>query len=348
MNQLLLKPATVYLGWTLVHFVWQGAAIALLARWGLMAMRRASGGWAGALLLLCFGMWTLAAHGQREPARVPQASAKIEKAPGVAPDPARQPAAVVSNADPVPASAPPQKRIELHAHWFEIVGPSPVQFDWLFGQSGIEPEPKAEVPKGDLPGATLPDKANIRVLSQKTIDQIVRLSAKQAEALLKYVEAETGSDVLAQPAVITVSGREAVVSVSELKNVVVGVDLSKQGASYHPEPMPMGPSLKVMPIWKGDTWEINLNGKLTEFLGYLDAGTVKSPEAAIEAQKPMPEFRVREVTAMGTAKPGESLFLRMPATEEAVKGKSESRSKRKQENRVTRRLYLLVNIAPDK
>jgi beta-lactamase regulating signal transducer with metallopeptidase domain len=311
---------------------------------GLPVERSRFSGWAvsGALVLLVvLGFVVERSHVRAAPPA--QASSWQDSIEGTLPSAANE-------TRQAPQATASEKQVKITSQWFEIKGKGPVQLDWLFGRSSaeIEPEPEPAVPKGDLPGANLPYAANIRVSWKKAADGVVRLSEAQARALIEFLTQETDVDVLKTPALITKSGREGRIEVTELKTVVVDVKMNKDqsgqaSANYKTELVPLGPSLKVIPVSKNQDWELLLSGSLTEFLGYRDAGVEKAAESQLQAKKPEPLFRVRDVSATGQVKSGESLLLRMPATEETVRSKK-GFFRRLEETKLTRRLYLLIKV----
>ena len=126
-----------------------------------------------------------------------------------------------------------------------------------------------------------------------------------------------------------------------------GADEGPLQVTYTPIPVPLGPSLKVQPVWKGEAWQMTLDGQLTEFLGYADVGTVKAAAngaAPIDAKVPRPEFRVRQITAPVMAQVGDSLFLRLPSAEETERTGRKGWFARPVQKQVLKRLYLLIEI----
>ena len=133
LQSLLTHPAVVRFGWTLIHFLWQGAAVAALLALTLLLLRRATAGArylaaCGALLLMTAApvltYWHLA-----PPTGSPQrASAGLPELPDIAPSgnvgvsaPAADPSAARVSPRPLPLLPPAAPR-PWHAramHWIE-------------------------------------------------------------------------------------------------------------------------------------------------------------------------------------------------------------------------------------
>jgi len=129
---------------------------------------------------------------------------------------------------------------------------------------------------------------------------------------------------------VTLSGRQAQVQLTDLRSIVTGLNTGLQGAgggatvggvgvgaagtaaigttvNYAVSLQEFGPILDVVPYVSADGYSIQMTiiPRLTEFLGYDDPGAfVPSVQGAagntlgvpVQAQLPLPKFRVRTVT----------------------------------------------------
>jgi general secretion pathway protein D len=156
------------------------------------------------------------------------------------------------------------------------------------------------------------------------------LTDPQFRLVIRALEQRTGADLLAAPRVTTLSGRQAQIQITELRNIVANQNFGStasggggtttttgggiasgnsgvaQQVNFTPIPVPLGPALDVIPYVSADgfTIQMTLIPSLTEFLGYDDPGpfipqaqsvagnTLGTP---LVAQLPLPRFRARSV-----------------------------------------------------
>jgi general secretion pathway protein D len=148
--------------------------------------------------------------------------------------------------------------------------------------------------------------------------------------VVNALEQRDGVEVLTAPKIITHSGRQAHIEVSDLQTVVTGVGQGGQsggggggaqtggvgggatgaggfaGFTYTTTPFPFGPVLDVIPYVSADdnTIEMTLIPSITEFIGYDNPGDfVPSLQVfsggavgiSSKATLPLPRIRVRQV-----------------------------------------------------
>ncbi len=162
------------------------------------------------------------------------------------------------------------------------------------------------------------------------------LTDPQFRAVIRAIDQRTGADVLSAPKVTTLSGRQAQISVLDLRTIVTDVDVENgQNAApatggtgstvvqtslpsfeYTLSLIPTGPVLDVIPYVSADGYSIQMTliPTLTEFLGYEDPGDFvavasTSQGPSISATLPLPRMRVRQVTTSCIVYDGQTIVL---------------------------------------
>jgi len=76
-------------------------------------------------------------------------------------------------------------------------------------------------------------------------------------------------------------------------------------------PVPIGPTLDVIPHVSADGYTIQLNllPTVTEFLGYDDPGQFRAVVGALAAPIPLPKFRIRQVVTSSIVWDGQTVVL---------------------------------------
>lgn len=76
-------------------------------------------------------------------------------------------------------------------------------------------------------------------------------------------------------------------------------------------PVPVGPTLDVIPHVSSDgyTIELNLLPTVTEFLGYDDPGQFRAVVGSLAAPVPLPRFRIRQVVTSSIVWDGQTVVL---------------------------------------
>jgi beta-lactamase regulating signal transducer with metallopeptidase domain/Flp pilus assembly secretin CpaC len=131
------------------------------------------------------------------------------------------------------------------------------------------------------------------------------LSGQQRNLLMAALEKHGGVDILTAPRVTTLSGRQAQISVSQVRNLVTGVELDHDAvtneprATYKTVDLPVGISLDVIPYASEDLSSIALTiiPRITEFLGYAPSRPLLVAGSSMEAVEPLPRVRVRQAVA---------------------------------------------------
>jgi general secretion pathway protein D len=170
------------------------------------------------------------------------------------------------------------------------------------------------------------------------------LTDPQFRVVIRALEQRSGSDLLAAPRVTTLSGQQAQIQTIELKNVVANQNFNgtssggtttgataatglnnigggvAQQVNYQPIPVPLGPTLDVIPYVSADGYTIALTliPSLTEFLGYDDPGPFLPQAQSVAgntlgtplvAQLPLPRFRARSVLTSCVVWDGQTVVL---------------------------------------
>ncbi|RME92353.1 MAG: hypothetical protein D6766_10220 [Verrucomicrobia bacterium] len=76
-------------------------------------------------------------------------------------------------------------------------------------------------------------------------------------------------------------------------------------------PIPLGPTLDVIPYVSADgyTVQMNLIPTMTEFLGYDDPGQFQVLVGSLAAPTPLPRFRIRQVTTSSIVWDGQTIVM---------------------------------------
>jgi beta-lactamase regulating signal transducer with metallopeptidase domain len=226
---------------------------------------------------------------------------------------------LVQGAIGVLSVAPSQ--ITIESKWIEVTdeGMNALAKEWPVlsshpvGPGALKPGPSLP----DWPGLQKTNK-NFRIETNVAQSATV-LTAPQTFRLLKSLEGLKGVDILASPKVTTLSGRQAQVSVQEMKTVVSGI-IATNGANgligYQTRSLPFGPVLDIVPDVRADGFTIGLTvlGTVSEFLGYDDPGGFVPQVAQLgseptKATLPLPRIRTLSLQASAIVWDGQSLLL---------------------------------------
>ena len=158
----------------------------------------------------------------------------------------------------------------------------------------------------------------------------------QFRVAINAIQQRTGSDLLAAPKVTTLSGRQAHVAAQDLQEIVTGTTLNATGSStggltggtgvvanqigYTTSFLAFGPVLDVIPTVSADGYSIQmvLIPTYTEFLQYdPPGGFIPQAQSAagstlgvpLEAQLPLPHFRIRQVVTSCNVWDGQTIVL---------------------------------------
>lgn len=259
-------------------------------------------------------------------------------------------------------------QVELSVTLVEIAdgGSDDVGLDWLFGQAATNNPPVVSALATNLPGSAGALQGNRLTVDRLAVEgQSAVLSGEQFAALRERLGTRNQVDFLSAPKVITLSGRQAQVSIAEVRTLVTGVvaengsTTNDAGIRYLTESVPVGPVVDLFPLAAGDAWQVRVVAAVTEFLGYdqpAKSDRVRATTAegkVLPGTTPLPRLRVRETQSTVTAKVGEVIALRGPLAETVVRYKDKvpvlgdvpllGRLFRKEGSQVQRkRLYVFV------
>jgi type II secretory pathway component GspD/PulD (secretin)/beta-lactamase regulating signal transducer with metallopeptidase domain len=189
-------------------------------------------------------------------------------------------------------SVPPQ--INIKCKFIEVPqdDPKTMDFDWylgnvvmtngaMVGQIGTATSfiglATAANPSGAYPGNPSPIPSTLTGI----------LTDPRYRVVVKALEQRSGAEIIAQPEVTTLSGRQAQMKTVNIQTVVTGVNYmaltlpgitttnDDQGPLYVTKPMEFGPTLDVIPCVLADGYTISLTviPTVTEFLGYEENPT---------------------------------------------------------------------------
>ncbi len=224
--------------------------------------------------------------------------------------------------------------IELEVQFAEITerGSDDLGLDWLFGQSPTNNPALQSGPATNLlTEAGSPSGPNLRVDLLRTEGQSATLTEAQFAALRKRLEGRSGVEFVAAPKLITQSGRQARIAVSDMRNIVSGVGTTQgsatnqAGINYQTEPIATGPSVDLVGTVEGGTTRLAIVAKVTEFLGYDQPKPGQEVKAAspggkpVKGVMPLPHLRVRSTQADVSAGAGETVVLRGPLVSDTVR-----------------------------
>jgi general secretion pathway protein D len=170
--------------------------------------------------------------------------------------------------------------------------------------------------------------------------------------LQRAIEQRDGIDLLNEGQVTTLSGRQAQISVNEVKTIVTGISQQQgqngggnntassggngtvqqaQTSSFQSpdtSPIPLGPVIDVLPTVSADgvTIQMTIIPTLTEFVGYdLATAAIFVPKTILpsgqseSAVLPLPIFRVRQVTTSCSVWDGQTVVLGGLISDEVTK-----------------------------
>jgi len=224
--------------------------------------------------------------------------------------------------------------------------------------SGVFPGPSGFLADGTevlSPGLLTPSSTDNSITSglrnqdgnQSAIPTVATISGiltdPQFRMVINALEQRDGVDLLSAPKVTTLSGRQAQVTVVDVRSIVTGVQtgqtaggggggaaaggLGQNGGgavgsqvNYNVQAIPFGPVLDVIPYVSADEYSIQMTiiPAYTEFLGYdapgdfvpqvqsVGGNTVQIP---VRAALPLPRLRARQVTTSAIVWDGQTIVL---------------------------------------
>ena len=244
--------------------------------------------------------------------------------------------ALVGLEPPVAATSMPGPQVQLSVFFVEIEerGADDLGLDWLFGQPHTNnPVPVTQFLTNAPGSATALQGDRLRVERLEVAGQWAVLNGEQFGALRQRLEGRSGVDFLSAPQVISLSDRQAQVSVGDVRTLVTGVVATDGSATndadirYVTDQVSVGPVVDLFPRAEGDAWRVRVVASLNEFLGYDAPGKTNRVQARTPGKPPMrrdvplPRLRKRETQAEALAQPGEIIALRGPLAENVVQTK---------------------------
>jgi type II secretory pathway component GspD/PulD (secretin) len=185
--------------------------------------------------------------------------------------------------------------------------------DWIFGDKAEAAEEMVRVEDG-----------GIRTDRVQTTNQWRALDDGQYKALLKRFEETAGIDLLSAPGITTLAGRQAEVSVVDVRKLAVGprnvpaTNGEPATVVYDTVDVPVGTTVDLIPRFESGRHHITVRGQYTEFMGYDAPPKTKGAAKSVPA---LPRLRVRNALAEAQCAPGETIVLRGPVGTQVVRWK---------------------------
>ncbi len=222
-----------------------------------------------------------------------------------------------------------------------------------YGGSPSIANPEGSFPGSFINGTSIDPSATDALITQGLRNQLNApaiatfsgiLTDPQFRVVLKALEQRDGADLLNQGEVTTLSGRQAQIQVVDLRYIVTGssVDSNTGGGSGGAAtgagttvntplsqaivptatPIPLGPTLDVIPYVSADgyTIQMTLIPTIVEFIGYDDPGPFLIQAQAVAGSGgggtvpltsvlPLPHFRIRQITSSVIVWDGQTIVL---------------------------------------
>ena len=187
--------------------------------------------------------------------------------------------------------------------------------DWIFGDKAEAGEESMRMEEG-----------GIRTDRVQTTNQWRALDEGQYKALLKRFEETSDIDLLSAPTVTTWAGRQAQVSMVDVRKLAVGprnvpaTNGEPAKVVYDTVDVPVGTTVDLVPRFESGRHHIWVRGQYTEFMGYDAPPKTKGAAKSVPA---LPRLRVRNALAEAQCEPGETLVLRGPVGTQVVRWKDQ-------------------------
>lgn len=165
------------------------------------------------------------------------------------------------------------------------------------------------------------------------------LSDAQFRTIMRVLPRYGGVDVLTTPSVTTLSGRAAEIQVTEVRNIVAavnpqavvrpgGADPGTNVSPYLTATVPMGPTLRVLPVLQpaGDYIDLDVTPAVAEFMGYDAPRTGGKVRVWVDGEEksvdqPLPRVRLRQARVQARVQDGQTLVLSGWTSESILKFK---------------------------
>jgi tetratricopeptide (TPR) repeat protein len=154
------------------------------------------------------------------------------------------------------------------------------------------------------------------------------LSSTQAGAILKSLKSQKGVEVLSEPQVTTLSGRQARIQVGQVQPILMGVTNGDKEPHYNMTNFFSGQEVDLIAYAGPDSGAIQLTATntLKEFLGYDDPGKERVEVLVggkpTRVKPPLPHFREHNLAINATVLDGQTLMLGRPQITETVNNKA--------------------------
>ena len=231
-------------------------------------------------------------------------------------------------------------------------------FDWMLGnttiggaagiQGGSAPQfagqrsfanPLAAFPDASVVNNTAPGllTSGLRNSAPAVATLTGILTQPQFRVVINALEQRGGTDLLSAPEVTTVSGRQAQISVTEIRTIVTGVNANQTASSssgsgttggtggsgavgstiqFTTQALPFGPTMDVIPYVSADEYSVQMTiiPTITEFVGYDELPQFKvqaqgSSGGQLSQTLPLPKMRTRQVTTSCVVWDGQTVVL---------------------------------------
>jgi type II secretory pathway component GspD/PulD (secretin) len=143
------------------------------------------------------------------------------------------------------------------------------------------------------------------------------LTSPQVRELIQELQKKNGVAALSDGQVTTLSGRQVQFQVADLADLqeTALVDFPNTNGSQLTMPMPIGPTLDIIPYVSADgyTIQMTLIPTVAEFRGYDDPGPfviqAQGTNGPLTAVLPLPHFRLRQVATSAIVWDGQTVVL---------------------------------------
>ena len=155
------------------------------------------------------------------------------------------------------------------------------------------------------------------------------LNANSAQTLLRTIESKRGVETLAEPDVISISGRQTQMRATQTQTIItkyIYQETNSAGSiSPQTEKAEIGPILDVVPVvLDNDQIQMATTASITEFFGYADSSRLTPDYATNSAGQKiplpiiLPAFQSKYAVTKTTLADGQTLLLIFPKAEQVL------------------------------